>query len=928
MSLNGRDHELAVLTEALAGLADAPETRVVTIVGEPGIGKSALLGALSTLADDAGVRLLQARAADHERDVPFGLFADMLGDVVAGMSARRRDELEADLGPVLPGTGTGAAADRPVAGSAERFRLHRAVGALIEQLGRERPTVLAFDDVHRADAASAELLTHLLHRPPQAPVLLVLAMRPGDATPRLLDAARLVEYHRHLPLTALDDDAALALVRADVADDAAARRIVTEAAGHPLFLHELARASRYATGALPDTVVAAVTLELDRLDVATRGLADGAAVAGDPFDPELAAAAADVATEQALQALDELVAADLVRPVAGGRRFGWRHPLVHRVAYNATPPAWRLGAHERVDRRLAGHGADLITRAYHVQRSARPADEEAIAVLCGAAAEAVDRSPDAAATWYRAAIDLLPADDLERRAALLEALASAQSNAGRLVECRATLLEAIALRPHDPLLSATCARIEAFLGLHRDARRRMEAALARATPDDRPEIELELAFSAYFAQDIDSMGPHARAARAAPGQVGVGGLCLSGLAYLWADQPELAAPEIDEAAGRFARLDDAELTTDASPALYLGMAELLSERTRAAEATLSRGIECVRRTSTGAAGILPTLLFLRGQVRRPLLDLDGALADLRAAEESARLVGRTSTGVWALGGQVDLLVERGETAEAARAAAAFEQALEGAEESRVVINMRCAVAASRLDSDPERCLEDLVRHGGPTLELADPTWSIHLLRVLVRAALAVGRADDARRWAQVAHDRAAAWELPASIARGTCALAEVALADDDADPALALAGEALERAEASDTPGEIAECSYVLGRARSAAGDRDGAVAAFEDVVARAGAAGAVRQRDRATRELRALGVRVSAGARRGAAAGSALSPREQEVAALVAEGKANREVAAALFVSEKTVEYHLSHIYEKLGVRSRVELAGHLAAT
>src|SRR5262249_19306604 len=71
MSLNGRDHELAVLTEALAGLADAPETRVVTIVGEPGIGKSALLGALSTLADDAGVRLLQARAADHERDVPF-----------------------------------------------------------------------------------------------------------------------------------------------------------------------------------------------------------------------------------------------------------------------------------------------------------------------------------------------------------------------------------------------------------------------------------------------------------------------------------------------------------------------------------------------------------------------------------------------------------------------------------------------------------------------------------------------------------------------------------------------------------------------------------------------------------------------------------------------------------------------------------------
>src|SRR5262249_53716880 len=161
------------------------------------------------------------------------------------------------------------------------------------------------------------------------------------------------------------------------------------------------------------------------------------------------------------------------------------------------------------------------------------------------------------------------------------------------------------------------------------------------------------------------------------------------------------------------------------------------------------------------------------------------------------------------------------------------------------------------------------------LELADPTESIQLLRVLVRAALATGRGDEAREWAHVAHDRATAWQVPASMACGTCALAEVALVENDVEDALRLATEALEQAEVANTPAEIVECGYVLGRAQAATGDRDAAIAAFEAVIARTAAAGAVRQRDRSIRELRALGVRVSAGTRRGAAEGSALSPRE-----------------------------------------------------
>src|SRR4051812_25669492 len=152
MSFAGREAELRTLSQALGGLRSAPAPSVVTIVGEAGIGKSALLAAIRPAARDAGGRLLSPRAAQPGRDGPFALFADALGDVVAGMSARRRAELEADLAAVVPGLGVGR---QPAEshGAVERFRLHRAGGALIEQLGRERPLALAFDDAHWADAA-------------------------------------------------------------------------------------------------------------------------------------------------------------------------------------------------------------------------------------------------------------------------------------------------------------------------------------------------------------------------------------------------------------------------------------------------------------------------------------------------------------------------------------------------------------------------------------------------------------------------------------------------------------------------------------------------------------------------------------------------------------------------------------------------------
>jgi predicted ATPase len=125
MSFAGREAELRTLSRALCALRSAPSPSVVTVVGEAGIGKSAPLAAIGPAARDAGVRLLPARAAEHARAVPFALFADALGDVVAGMSARRRADLEADLAAVLPGLAVDHRPAEPP-GPVERFRLHRA----------------------------------------------------------------------------------------------------------------------------------------------------------------------------------------------------------------------------------------------------------------------------------------------------------------------------------------------------------------------------------------------------------------------------------------------------------------------------------------------------------------------------------------------------------------------------------------------------------------------------------------------------------------------------------------------------------------------------------------------------------------------------------------------------------------------------------
>ena len=315
MLLSGRATELAVVDAAIDAVA-AGSPRVVTVFGEAGIGKSALLEAVRERADGASLGGVLVRAARDEQDVPFGVIVEAFDEAVRLVHPRRQGKVEADFAGLLPG-GVGASMAEELR-PAERFRLHRALAKLLEQIADHQPLALLLDDVQWADSGSVEVLLHLLRRALRAPVLLVIAMRavgPGD---RLLDAVAPGVGHDHLVLGPLRADAARAVIADDTSDESARERVVAEARGHPLYLRELARAARRGETKLPPTIGAAVELELGRLNDAARAMADGAAVAGDPFDPELAAVASGLTSPADLVALDELVAVDLVRAASGG----------------------------------------------------------------------------------------------------------------------------------------------------------------------------------------------------------------------------------------------------------------------------------------------------------------------------------------------------------------------------------------------------------------------------------------------------------------------------------------------------------------------------------------------------------------------------------------------------------------------------------
>ena len=925
-TLVGRDEELALLDTLL----DAAEPACLAVEGEPGIGKSRLLAELRGRAEERGRIVLAGAAAEFERDLPYGVWVEALDAFVASRELEDQ-ELLSDLAGALPSIG----GFRPAAGD-ERHRVHRAMRRLLAVLAQDAPLVLVLDDLHWSDEASIEMLGAFVRRGLAPGVLLALGYRTGRA-PRGLRVTLRAPSVTLLELGTLDE----AECRALAGDQLPAGRhavVFRESGGNPFYALQLARAAhapersasadRMASDSgVPRTVAAALLDEFDALSGAGRRLLDAGAIAGDPFEPELAYEIGELEPDTGMTALDELLNTRLLHATTVPRRFAFRHPLVRRAVYESVPGGWRLAAHGRAAAALEARGVAATSRAHHVEEAAAQGDARAIAVLLEAATATAPRAPATAARWYGAALRLQPDSDPAARIATLIGLGRALASTGDLEGCVDRLNEAIELLgPGDPQLRLQliggCAAAEHFLGRHAAADRRLADAFdALEDPGSEEAVTLLLsrAAGAFFTLDVDGGRTLGRQAVAVAHRLGHPLLIAAAAAALAhacanAGDVEETSANADLAARHLDAAGDDALGSSLEALSRLAWAEYLIERDADTIRHAARAVAIAR--ATGKDQFVPVALSVQamsvlrqGDVAGATLLHEDAVETVEVSANGYMTSAILATSAW-------VAMARGDH-ESARRDAERAVELAGDAESRIATMARGRLAVTRRAQG--EAADDLEALIGAT----PPTWAVAYSEAVVRIELAAGQPGIAEAFAARAEAAAAQLGLPLAGGLAQRARAAVLLARGDAPAAAELALASASRLDAA-FPIEAALSLALAGRAHAATGERPEAVRLLRSAEATFDRRGAARDRDEARRELRRLGARAESRGpvARGGSGLASLSRRELQVAELVTDRRTNREIAATLFLSEKTVETHLRNIFAKLGASSRVEVA------
>lgn len=958
--LVGREAEL-IRIDRLLGEVEPGRPTVVQIAGTSGIGKTRLLSHLLGRAEDAGYLGLLGRAAEFDAEEPYGAFVGLLDRRVPELTPRRLrslgkealEELAAVFPSVAKATAHSVREPSSQAGSVglERYRLHRAVSALCDLLAADQPLLLAVDDLHWADSASVELLLYLLRRPPRTPLVVAVAFRPRQLHAKTATTLEQIQRDSRgallelLPLSASD---ARRLLPSDLPGPVA-ERIHRDSAGNPFYLKELIRAARRGDEAaplalsdnsepVPSTITAVIASELDALSQDARKLIQGASVIGDPFEPEIAGEIVALDDARALAALDELVERDLVQLDVAPGSFSFRHPVVRQAVYEASKGGWRRGAHARAAAVLGERGASPAARANHVARSARLGDAEAVAVLVQAGRSATPRAPAAAADWFDAALRLLPdrATEQALRVELMFAKAVSLGSAGHLAESRDAFDELLALLPPDPALRGdamrSAAAVEHLLGKHDEAQGLLLSALSGLDERSAAATELKLAISegCFFSADWDGMRYWAQRAlegdhdTSAAFDAGVNAL-LALAAYGLGDVPAAKALA-SRAVSTLEKSSDADWASRLDAICFLGWAEYCLGRFAETERHMQRALAVSR--STGQEHLVGAMLAVSALSNLALGRLEQACEHAETAIDASMLSRNDLFLRWALTTRCMVEIDSGSPAAAVRFGSEAVQA--GVDRPSAWSNVaNLYLAEARLEAgDPNGLRNELFAGHSTPRPLPLALYSVHAYELLARAELDRGLPDAAARWTRQAQDVAAQLQLVGPRSQAMRAHAALLLHGGSFAQAAHAALASAEDAVAAGQPIRAARSRLLAGLALQQAGDPTRAVEQLRKAEETFTAHKAGRYRDQAARALRGLGVHAVAGRGRNSVPApspadvSVLSKRESTVAALVHQGRTNRQIAQELSISLKTVENHLAKAFRRLGISSRAQLA------
>ncbi len=910
--LLGREAERRQL-DGLLRRARAGRSGVVVLRGEPGIGKTALLDYAASRA--GSMRVLRAAGAEPEAGIAFAGLYSLLHPVAEHLDALPEGHAEA-LRAALGLSGG------PVTVTPDRLAVAAGTFGLLTTAAETRPLLVLVDDLHWLDPASTDALLFAVRRLGRDLVACVCSTRPGlpglEGLP-VRDLAGLAEPDAALLVKAV---AGIAPV------PAVARRLHAETGGNPLALTEAAAAltSRQLAGAdLPE--VPEVPLEpseavrqryaarLAGLDPAARVTLLTAAAAGTCPVSVIMAAAAQLGGGQSLAEAED---ARLVRISAAGVEFS--HPLVRSVAYHQAAPSRRRAAHRALAGALAGR--DRERAAWHLAAAATGADDAAAAAL-DAAARAAERkgAPQlAAAAWERAS-ELSDTDD---------------ARMGRLVQAAEAALQAgdldraarLAAAPTADLPTAHSARLLAVRGRLDFLRGRMAAAQAvlrnaaelAANNDPRLAAELlgESIEACFEAGLLDEAARSAEllqreAARCDESARFVADLASGQLALLRGD-PETGRRLLRRC---IARQEDPALAPSAKRQLNAVTVWIHLGRPDRASQYADRAVELAR--DAGELSCLPDALSAAVTCCRETGRWQQALAQGNQALDLAQVTGQAWVTCEVLGDLASIEAAQGRDWECrAHAREANRLAAELGLRIRQ-LRLRCHLAL--LELGQARLDEAIARYGQARRLATD--WGVHdpcfsplpdLIEAYARAGdLARARAALPEFEAQLPGDDSPLEAARAERLRGI-------LTEGDFDRHF-LRGIALH--EQCHAPFEQARTHLCYGERLRRARRRRDARAQLRAAIEIFDPLGAMPWAQRARAELRATGESVTdPGPVR-----ERLTPQEMQIALLVSEGRTNAEVGRAVFLSTRTVEFHLSRAYRKLGVATRTELTRQLAS-